>query len=513
MSPVPVIGIDLGTTNSVVSYTDDSGTTHVITDEDGDRIIPSVIHFKDGDEIVVGKRAKTAAPVYPDRVATLFKRGMGEKTHLDDGSPFSVDGKTFNPEELSSIVIAKLASMAEKHFGEKPQRAVITVPHYFGDLERQATKNAGEIAGLEVLRIINEPTAAAIAHGIELDSPQTGKLLVFDLGGGTFDVTIMNCGASRELDVIAGDGDRMLGGADFDQAIYDDMVARLRVDAGGDLAIEPQDQAHIRQQAEEMKKELSSSTSSTQRLIAGGRSFNYELTRDGFERLIEERIEFVEDAVRRALDVEGVGEKVDRVLMVGGSSRIPKFQALVKEITGIEPQLTKNLDEDVSRGAAMLGAKMGAESLDPRSELAQMPSPQDASSHALGIQLIDDSSGLYNEVLIPPHTAVPHSATYPFFTASEGQTMVEIILYEGEDRDISMVRELGRSTGSIGKTVPRGYPLTCEVQWTIEGLVKVDMFDGETGGHIVELKVEREGEMSDAAIAQAQEFLMTSEVS
>jgi molecular chaperone DnaK len=505
-----VIGIDLGTTNSVVSYTDAGGVTHVVPDENGDRVIPSVVQFAADGSLVVGKNAKAYAKVEPERVASVFKRGMGERTFLPDGKEFVIDGTVQTPEMLSAIVLKKMADIASREFGEPATRAVITVPHYFGEPERAATRSAGEIAGLEVLQIINEPTAAAIARGADDDATATGRLLVFDLGGGTFDVTVMEYGSGREMTVIASDGDRQLGGADFDRKIVDRMIELARDERGVQLEDDPWLLADAYVQAEELKKALSSADRATRPLSVGGRPLMFELTRAEFEELIAEEIQFVDDAVRNALDkVEG--PPPTQVLMVGGSSRIPRFHALVREIAGVEPEFTKNLDEDVSRGAAMLGAKLDG-TLDPRSELAKMPVPQDAASHAVGIELVrEDSTGgvlKYNSVIIPEGTPTPHAAVHSFSAASDGQTGVDVVLYEGSDEDITFCRQLGETVqGSFGRPVPRGYPLRCQVEYTVDQLVVVNMFDGQTDGHICELKVKHESLLSDAERAAAREQL------
>lgn len=514
MSQVPVIGIDLGTTNSVVSYTDDAGVTHVIADENGDRIVPSVIHFATDGEIVVGHQAREYASIQPDRVARVFKRGMGDRTHLPDGRAFEVDGKAHTPEELSSIVLKKLRQVAEQELGGATTRAVITVPHYFGDPERAATRSAGEIAGLEVLQIVNEPTAAAIAHGIDARGEEAGKLLVFDLGGGTFDVTVMRYGADGEMTVIAGDGDRELGGADFDRAILNDMKRVVKDRTGRDLAADPSDLAEAIDASESVKKELSTRATAMKRIISGGQPVTYELTREKFAELIAEHVVFVEDAVRRVFDDEAVANSVDKALMVGGSSRIPLFKDLVREITGLEPMLTKNLDEDVSRGASMLGAKLGSATLDPRSQLAKMPKPQDAASHAVGLTLVrDDGRTEYNHVVIPRGAAVPYVGTFTFGAASNNQTCVEVVVNEGDDEDLTFTRELTKSEGRFAHPVPRGYPLRCEVEYTIEQLVRITMFDGQTDKQICELKIERDGVLDDAGKAAARAFLSQTTVS
>lgn len=505
----PVIGIDLGTTNSVVSYTDDAGITHVVADENGDRIVPSVVQFTADGQVIVGRHAKEYARVEPDRVASVFKRSMGETTFLPGEVPFVVDGNPKTPEMLSALVLKKLAGMAAAQFGATPTKAVITVPHYFGEPERAATRSAGEIAGLEVLQIINEPTAAAIARGIDSSEAGTGRLLVFDLGGGTFDVTIMEYGADREMTVIAGAGDKELGGADFDRLIVERMIEVADAERGIAMQDDPWLLAEAYAKAEEIKKELSTTESATKPLAVGGRPLMFQLTRAEFEELIEEQIQFVDDAVRNALDkVEG--GPPTHVLMVGGSSRIPRFQALVREITGVEPQLTKNLDEDVSRGAAMLGAKLTG-SVDPRSELAQMPVPTDAASHAVGILVVRDTpSGdieEYNQVIIPEGTAIPHAGSHTFYAASEGQSQLELVLYEGGDENLTFCRRLGDSQGSFARPVHRGHPLRCQVEYTADQLIVVNMYDGETDQHICALQHKHQGVMNDAEKSAAREAL------
>jgi molecular chaperone DnaK len=509
----PVLGIDLGTTNSVVAYADEAGLVTVITDESGDRIIPSVVHFEQGGNVVVGRLARDYAKVEPQRVARVFKRGMGTPTFLRNGEPFEVDGKAWTPEELSSLILKKLKNMAEQHFEEPVAQAVITVPHYFGEPERAATRSAGEIAGLEVLQIVNEPTAAAIAHGVH-GEPTPGKLLVFDLGGGTFDVTIMRYGEGGETEVIATSGDRELGGADFDEAILEKMIEVAQQETGQDLTEDPWTLNAATVLAEEIKQELSTRESATRPLPVSGKPVMFTLSRKEFEGLIEEQIELVDDAVMNALDRAGIeGAEVEDVLMVGGSSRIPVFQEMVARITGSKPKLTKNLDEDVARGAALLGAKLG-DTLDPRSELASRPKPVDAASHALGISVLaDEGGGLVNQVVISEGTAIPHSSTHPFMAASEGQMEVELTLNEGADRDLDFVRELGKSTGRLAEPVHKGHPLRCEIQYTADQLIEVQLYDGVSGQLLTELSVEHKGMLSDEERRDAREFLQRAEVS
>lgn len=511
----PVIGIDLGTTNSVVAYCDEAGTVTVITDESGDRIVPSVIHFEQGGNVVVGRLARDYAKVEPQRVARVFKRGMGAPTFLKDEQPFVVDDKTWTPEELSSLILKKLKTMAEQHFGEPVSEAVITVPYYFGEPERAATRSAGEIAGLNVLQIVNEPTAAAIAHSVDGEG-ETGRLLVFDLGGGTFDVTLMNRGEGGETEVVATSGDRELGGADFDEAILERMVDVAQQETGQDLTEDPWVLAAATDLAEEIKQELSTRQSATRPLPVSGKPVMFTLSREEFEGLIAGQIQLVEDAVMLALDKTDLdGSDVDEVLMVGGSSRIPVFQELVERLIGTKPQLTKNLDEDVARGAALLGAKLGGgDRLDPRSELARRPQPVDAASHALGVSIVhpEDRSRLINQVVIPEGTPIPHASTHEFGAASDNQRDVELSLNEGAGEDLDFTRQLSKSIGSFAEPVDRGHPLRFEIEYTADQLIKVQLFDGISGQLLTELEVEHKGMLSDQEREQAREFLRGTEV-
>jgi molecular chaperone DnaK len=471
-----------------------------------------VIHFTQDGEFVVGRHAKEYAKVEPLRVAKVFKRGMGSRTFQRNDVPFVVDGRTWTPEELSSLVLKKLAGMAEQHFGEPTPRAVVTVPYYFGEPERAATRSAGQLAGLEVLQIVNEPTSAAVAHGLD-STPEPGILLVFDLGGGTFDVTIMRCGADGEMNVIAASGDRELGGADFDDAILDRMIAVAEAERSIDLTSDPWLLADATSKAEEVKKELSTSRSSTRPLSVGGQPLMFNLTRDEFEELIAEQIEQVEDAVLNAIDKAAIEpNEITTALMVGGSSRIPCFQQMVERLTGVTPQQTKNLDEDVARGASMLGAKLGG-GLDPRSELARLPRPVDAASHALGLSIVDESGVLRNRVVIEEGTALPHTSTREDFSAaSDRQTELELVLNEGDDSDLDLVRQLAKSTGRFAVAVDKGHPLRCEISYTVEQLVEVQMFDGISGQFLCSVEVTNDGLLSEAEKASARAFLQNAEV-
>ena len=480
-----IFGIDLGTTNSVIAHTDPNGMTEVIAGKDGDRIVPSVVYFpKGGGDPIVGKRAKERAVIEPDRVAKLFKRGMGERTFLPGEQPFVVDGKAWSPEELSALVLRKLAQMAADYYGEPARRAIVTVPAYFGDAEREATKTAGELAGLDVLRVLNEPTAAAFAHG--LDRPgEPGRILVFDLGGGTFDVTIMDLGNDGSMNVVGTGGDRELGGMDFDKLIVDEM-AKMARQANLDLAADLQAEQDAYLKAEEIKKELSDLDEAMKPITAAGRPLAFELTRSSFEGLLKEKLQAVEDITLHTIETAGTQpSEITKVLMTGGSSRIPAFQKLLAQITCRQPTFSRSLDEDVARGAAILATKEGGE-LDPRAQLASIPAPKDVLSHGLGITALNpDTMALYNSIIIPAQTPVPAENYEEMYeTVEEGQTRIDVKFNEGDEEDLEFVTELGRGPANFGRAVPKGYPIRVVISCTKEGTLTLRAFDGNSGAEL-----------------------------
>jgi molecular chaperone DnaK len=498
-----IFGIDLGTTNSVIAYTDPTGTTEVIAGQDGNRIVPSVIYFGKDGTMLVGDKARRRAVIEPERIAMLFKRGMGEKTFLDNEEPFVVDGKTWSPEELSATVLKKLAVMAEERFGEPARKVVITVPAYFGDNERAATKSAGEIAGLEVVDIINEPTAAAIAHGLE--SRKTGNILVFDLGGGTFDVTVMAVGADGGMQVLATGGDRRLGGMDFDNAIVEKMNATAR-QGGLDIESEAWARQDAYDKAEALKKDLSSLESSTTSLTGSGRPLAFELTQTGFEKLIKNKVTSTEDTTKYTLEEAGLQPSdIDTVLMVGGSSRIPVFQKMLEQIFGKKPEFSRNLDEDVARGAAMLGAKTG-NAVDPRSYLGQIPKPVDVCSHGFGVRALNSQRKEQNFVVIPAQSPVPAHGEDTFNTVEEGQTQVEIVLNEGDEADLDDVKPIAKGIGTLGRPVPIHHPITVKID-VFDGTVVLNAYDGVTDAFLCKLEVERPGNLNAMQRSSARQEL------
>jgi molecular chaperone DnaK len=505
------IGIDLGTTNSVAAWTNDAGQTEIVAGSDGARIVPSVVYFEESTgNVVVGDRAMQYAVLDPSRVARLFKRGMGEATFLPDGRPFTVDGEKWSPEALSGLILKKLHVNAEVALSRSVTRAVITVPAYFGEPERAATRSAGEIAGLEVLQLINEPTAAAIAHGLDR-SGTDARLLVFDLGGGTFDVTVMELRADGAMEVSATGGDRRLGGADFDALILERMIEQIDMQTGEDLTADPYAYFDARQKAEDIKKDLSSMATAQRPLTAGRRPVMFSLSRDEFTAMISDHLRDVRDTIETTISEAGIQPSgIDTVLMVGGSSRIPAFQQLLEELVGQPLTFSKNLDEDVARGASVLAAKLRGDAT-PRSKVDLLPLPVDAASHGLGITVIENGQ-LINSIMIKSGTNLPASASGDYSTATDDQAQIEIELNEGEDTDLDFVRQLGRSIGQLGRRLPAGHPIRIEMSYDLNQLIVVQAFDGETGAFICDLKVKHEGLLDDAARASARTALEALEV-
>src|SRR5215472_16050069 len=342
-----VVGIDLGTTNSVVAFVDETGEAHAIAGRDGERIVPSVVWFPEEDQtrVEVGELAKSQALIDPDHVAMLFKRGMGSTTFLDTKKPFVARGKEWRPEELSSLVLKKMVGIASDHFGHPVTDVVITVPAYFGEAERFATRQAGEMIGLTVHALVAEPMAAAVAHGLDVNT-RVGNFLVFDLGGGSFDVTIVERYGDGQLEAISHHGDRRLGGADFDRLIVARMKDTAMREHGVALEADPVDLAEAFAKAEQIKKDLSSRERAQAALIVAGKRLSFELTRAEFEAMLAPFLENVELAVETCLDnAELTAADMDAVLMVGGSSRIPAFQQMLQRYFSKDPIYSRNLDE------------------------------------------------------------------------------------------------------------------------------------------------------------------------
>ena len=462
-----ILGIDLGTTNSVVSYIQPDGTVKVIPNPEGTPTTPSVVAFKASGEEIVGNAAKRQAVTNPDTVSSI-KRLMGtaEKVRINCVK------KDFTPQEISAKILAYMKKYAEDHLGHKVEKAVITVPAYFNDAQRQATKDAGQIAGLDVVRIINEPTAAALAYGLE--NQKSEKVLVFDLGGGTFDVSILDIGDGT-FEVISTAGDNRLGGDDWDAVVADWIKAQIKIQSNVDITDKASLQ-RIKEAAEKAKIELSASMTTNISLpfiamtAAGPVNFEIDLTRAKFQDLTRHLLKRCEEPVRRALaDANMNSSQLDQVLLIGGSIRMPAVQELVKTMTGKQPNLSVNPDEAVSIGAAYQG---GVVSGDVKDVVLL-----DVTPLTLGIETL----GGVLTPLIPRNTTIPTTKSQIFSTAADNQPAVDIMVYQGERPMAHDNKLLGHFQLTGIQPARRGQP-RIEVTFSIDvnGIVKVSAKDLDT---------------------------------
>jgi molecular chaperone DnaK len=485
-----VLGIDLGTTNSAMAVLE-GGEPVIIINAEGDRTTPSVVAFRKDGERIVGKAAKNQAITNPENTVKSIKRFIGRKFEetsserktvaykvvkgKDGRASVEIEGKDFTPEEISAMILQKLKGDAEKYLGETVSQAVITVPAYFNDMQRQATKDAGKIAGLEVLRIINEPTAAALAYGLDKGSKEQ-TVLVFDLGGGTFDVSILELG-DGVYEVKSTNGDNHLGGDDWDQKVIDWLADKFKADHGIDLRADKMALQRLKEKAEQAKMELSSGQTAKVELpfitadASGPKHLDYELTRAEFLKITADLLDRCKKPVESAMKDAGMkmGD-LDEVILVGGSTRMPAVQGLVKSLTGKDPHMGVNPDEVVALGAAIQGGVLAG---DVKGILLL-----DVTPLSLGVETL---GGVMTK-MIDRNTTIPTRKTETYTTAADGQTSVEIHVLQGEREMASANKTLGKFTLANIPSAPRGIP-QIEVTFDIDanGIVNVTAKDRGTG--------------------------------
>jgi molecular chaperone DnaK len=504
-----IVGIDLGTTFSAVAFVNQHGKPEIIPNREGDRTTPSVIFFEEGGSPIVGKEARNLAIIEPRRTVRFIKREMGNPSYR-----FNVDGQDYFPEDLSALILKKLKSDAEAFLGNEISKAVISVPAYFKDAQREATRQAGQIAGLEVIRILNEPTAAALAYGLDkAKGDQT--ILVYDFGGGTFDVTLMSI-AGNEFTILATDGDSKLGGKDIDARLVEYLAEEFQRTHGIDLRTEPHTHQDLWDKAESAKKDLSFRNNLMVTLSSGEKTLRVDIDRDLFIELIEDLIKQTEDCMNKVIQAAAVDwDKIDTILLAGGTSRIPAVKEMIKRVSGKDAARDMNPDECVAMGAAIQAVvttveKEGAEFAPPLEGGVDIV-VKDVASHSLGVKALSPDKKKYiNSIIIERFTQIPCERTRTYATSEDNQNRVEIEVLQGEEED-----PLSPEVHLIGKAGLRNLPphkageLVIEVtlRYNADGVIEVVAKELKSGQMIREVVMQKAGTLSSEILMEKQQVI------
>lgn len=509
------VGIDLGTTYSAVATLGSDGVPSILMNAEGESITPSVVFFQDidgADEPMVGSMAKHMAGTSPDDVVQFVKRSIGDPNWRFESSA----GNQYTAEEVSAIILKKIKQDTELALGEPVTDAVITVPAYFDDARRVATKQAGKIAGFNVMRVLNEPTAAAISYG--LDTEKNGTILVYDLGGGTFDVTILRIDDLR-FEVVGTDGDRNLGGFDFDNELMKFIAADVAKQGGANIldGNHFEEMANLREKAEMAKRTLSSVTKTNVFMSLNGKNYRTTVTRADFERITKSLLTRTEELVQDVLDDTGTTwNQIDHVLLIGGSTRMPMVRELVERMSGKTPETDVNPDEAVALGAAVQAALEVANGGSGDGEFGNSPidfssSPvfgkdiqiQDVTSQALGILVLsDDHLHTENSVIIKKNATIPASCSERYQTVSDGQTALKVQVTQGDDPDPQYVVIIGESTLKI-PPYPAGSPIEVTYHYDIDQTVQIEVTDLVTNQSLGSFEIDRVANLSDDDVNEA----------
>lgn len=485
-----VIGIDLGTTFSVGAYVDSEGKPHVVYNRDGSNTTPSVVMFDDS-EILVGIQAKNNAALDPVNVVQFVKRNIRNHEWSFDSDA----GDKFTAEEISAMILKRIKEDCEIELGEPVSKAVITVPAYFSDPQRQATKDAGKLAGLDVMEVINEPTAAALAYGVTKLGTQQ-RVMVYDLGGGTCDVTIIEISPEGFVKVLATHGNRNLGGYDFDNRLIAYIADQFREQTGADIEDDDEAMQMLRSKCEEAKIGLSSSEKFRISLSAMGKKFKTEITRDKFEELIKDLVEETDIDIETALDDAGLQPRdIDKVLLVGGSTRVPAVRKFIEARMNMKPSAELNADEVVAIGAAIYANEIN-------NPPAPIPVPiiQDVNSHGLGVVIaIDQFGNLGNSIIIPRNQQIPVMISNEYQTMVDYQTEFELQVTEGDDEDLSYVTVVGTAEIRLNPH-PAGSPIRIELGYDRSGIITCRVFDIVDNCYVGDVAFKRDANMTEDEI-------------